>query len=139
MALVNIKRALVVGCGEFGLVAADKLSTCGYSVIVVDKNPQAFAGLSARFGGEPVVGDGADVTVLESCDIGKTALLVACTERDAVNYFIARVASEVYGVQQVYARIEDEDLIGMLEEANVNPICPHALCLEKFCHIAHIA
>lgn len=139
MALVKLKRALVVGCGEFGLVVSDKLSSAGWSVIVIDRDPSAFAGLSARFGGESVVSDGTDVAVLEECDIAKTSLLVACTERDSVNYFISRVASEVYGVERVFARIEDEDLIGMLDDSPIEPICPHALCLGEFCRLSRIA
>lgn len=139
MALVKVKRALVVGCGEFGLAAADSLSAAGFSVIVVDTDPAAFAGLSARFGGESVVSDGADVSVLEECDVAKSSLLVACTERDSVNYFIARVASEIYGVERVFARIEDEDLIGMLEDSPIEPICPHALCLDEFCRLSRLA
>ena len=139
MALVKLKRALVVGCGEFGLAVSDRLSSAGWSVVVVDRAPAAFAGLSARFGGESVVSDGADVAVLEECDIAKTSLLVACTERDSVNYFISRVASEVYGVERVFARIEDEDLIGLLDDSPIEPICPHALCLGEFCRLSRIA
>lgn len=139
MALVKLKRALVVGCGEFGLAVSDKLSSAGWSVIVIDRDAAAFAGLSARFGGESVVSDGADVAVLGECDIAKTSLLVACTERDSVNYFIARVASEVYGVERVFARIEDEDLIGMLDDSPIEPLCPHALCLGEFCRLSWIA
>lgn len=139
MALVKLKRALVVGCGEFGLVVSDRLSSAGWSVVVVDRDPAAFGGLSARFGGESVVSDGADVAVLEECDIAKTSLLVACTERDSVNYFISRVASEVYGVERVFARIEDEDLIGLLDDSPIEPICPHALCLGEFCRLSRIA
>ena len=56
-----------------------------------------------------------------------------------MNYFIARVASEVYGVERVFARIEDEDLIGMLEDSPIEPICPHALCLGEFCRLLRIA
>ena len=55
-----------------------------------------------------------------------------------VNYFIARVASEVYGVEHTFARLEDADLIDMLEDGTVEPICPHALCLEAFCRIANM-
>ena len=86
-----------------------------------------------------MVSDGADVAVLEECNIAKKSLLVACTERDSVNYFISRVASEVYGVERVFARIEDEDLIGLLDDSPIEPICPHALCLGEFCRLSRIA
>ena len=65
MGFVKTRRALVVGCGEFGLAVADRLSSAGCSVVAIDKNPAAFNGLTASFGGETVVGDGADVSVLE--------------------------------------------------------------------------
>lgn len=139
MALVRVRRALVVGCGEFGLAVANRLSDAGYAVIVVDKDAAAFNGLSAGFGGETVVADGADAAVLADCDIEQTDTFVACTERDTVNYFLGRIASEVYGVEHVFARIEDEDLIGLLDESTVEPICPHRLCLDAFCRTAHIA
>lgn len=139
MAFVNERRAIVVGCGEFGLAVADKLSSAGFAVVAVDRDPAAFNGLSAGFGGETVPGDGADVSVLESCDVDRASIFVACTSRDSVNYFIARVASEVYGVERVFARIEDADLIEMLEDGTVEPICPHALCLGEFCRLAHVS
>ena len=127
MGFVKTRRALVVGCGEFGLAVADRLSSAGCSVVAIDKNPAAFNGLTASFGGETVVGDGADVSVLEECEIGLASYFV-----------IARVASEVYGVEHTFARLEDADLIDMLEDGTVEPICPHALCLEAFCRIANI-
>lgn len=139
MAFLNAKRALVVGCGEFGLSVVDRLSAVGYSVVVIDEDQSAFAGLSGRFGGESVVADGSDVSVLEECDIDKTSLLVACTENDSVNYFVSRVASEVYGVERVFARIEDEDLVGMLEDSPIEPICPHVLCLKEFSRLARLS
>lgn len=132
MGLMSARRALVVGCGEFGRVVADTLSGAGYAVTVVDRNSDAFGGLEASFGGETMLGDGADISVLEECEIARASLFVSCVDRDSVNYFISRVASEVYGVEHVFARIEDADLITLLDETTVEPICPHALCLGEF-------
>ena len=139
VAKAKVRRAIVVGCGEFGLAVADTLSSAGASVTVVDRAPDAFTGLAASFGGDTVVGDGADVSLLEDCGIARATLFMACTDRDSVNYFLARVAAEVYGVERVFARIEDADLIAMLDDTTVEPICPHALCLGEFCRVAKIA
>ena len=138
MSLVGARRAIVVGCGEFGRVTADALSDAGWSVMVVDRDPGAFSALDVSFGGETLHGDGADVSVLEACEIADASLFVASTDRDSVNYFIARVASEVYGVERVFARIEDADLIGMLDDTTIEPICPHELCLKEFRRRANI-
>lgn len=138
MGLVKVKQAIVAGCGEFGMAAADKLSSSGYAVTVVDRDEAAFGGLSASYGGQTVSGDAADVAVLEDCDIRNASLLISCTDRDSVNYFIAQVASEVYGVEHVFARIEDKDLIELLEDSTVESICPHELCLGEFCRLSRL-
>lgn len=138
MGIVKTRRALVVGCGEFGLAVADKLSSLGYAVTVIDGSAAAFNALPASFGGETFAGDGADVLTLEACEVASASYVVACTTRDSVNYFIARVASEVYGVEHVYARIDDGDLVAMLEDSTIEPICPHTLCLGAFCRIANL-
>lgn len=139
MALVRMKRALVIGCGELGLHISAELSNARYAVTVIDRDPQAFAGLPTAFGGETVLADGADVSVLKESDIESTYVFVACTDRDSINYFLARVASEIYGVEHVFARIEDEDLIGLLEESVIEIICPHRLCLDVFRHAMRLS
>ena len=50
-----------------------------------------------------------------------------------MNYYIARVAAEVYGVERVFARIEDPALIELLDDTTVEPICPHTLCVGELC------
>ena len=139
MALVRVRQALVIGCGEFGMRVSDKLSDKGYSVTVVDRDAHAFDGLSTAFGGETILADGTDVAVLEDCGLKRVDVFAACTDRDSVNYFLARVASEVYGIEHVFARIEDEDLIGLLEESVVEAICPHRLCLDAFCQALRLS
>ena len=139
MGLFRIRRAVVVGCGDFGSAVAEKLSSVGYSVTAIDKDASAFNGFASRFGGEMVLGDGFDVTVLEEHGVREACLLAACTGEDSINYFVGRIAREVYGTERVFARIEDEDLIGLLDESTVEPICPHAICLAEFCRAARIS
>ena len=79
MGLFRIRRAVVVGCGDFGSAVAEKLSSVGYSVTAIDKDASAFNGFASRFGGEMVLGDGSDVTVLEEHGVRDACLLAACT------------------------------------------------------------
>ena len=139
MGFLRIRRAVVVGCGDFGSAVAEKLSLKGYAVTAIDKDATAFNGFASRFGGEMALGDGSDVTVLEEHGVREACMLVACTGEDSINYFVGRIAREVFGVERVFARIEDEDLIGLLDESTVEPICPHAICLAEFCRVARIA
>ena len=54
MGLVKVKQAIVAGCGEFGMTVADRLSSSGYAVTVIDRDETTFGGLSASYGGQTV-------------------------------------------------------------------------------------
>ena len=69
--------------------------------------------------------------VLEECGIRQAGLLAAVTDHDATNLLVAELASEIYNVERVIPRIEDESLLKILEDMNVSPICPHLVCMEQ--------
>ncbi|MGI6033390.1 MAG: potassium channel family protein [Coriobacteriales bacterium] len=131
MALINRKRALICGCGRFGAALADALDQDGYRVTVVDMNDEAFDRLG-EFDGETLTGDCTNSTVLEEAGVQRAELFASATGRDSTNVLAAEIASDIYGVGHVYARIEDEDLIEVIEDRNIEPICPHLVCLDEF-------
>ena len=49
----------------------------------------------------------------------------------ATNLLVVELASEIYNVERVIPRIEDESLLKILEDMNVSPICPHLVCMEQ--------
>jgi trk system potassium uptake protein TrkA len=132
MALMNRRRALICGCGRFGAALADALDQGGYRVVVIDMSDEAFDRLGSEFDGETLTGDCTNSSVLEEAGVKSAELFASATGRDSTNVLSAEIASDIYGVGHVYARIEDEDLIEVIEDRNIEPICPHLVCLDEF-------
>ena len=125
------RNAIVVGCGGLGSALASALSRSGWNVTAIDMREEAFEGLDDDYDGETLTGDGGSSSVLEECGIRQAGLLAAVTDHDATNLLVAELASEIYNVERVIPRIEDESLLKILEDMNVSPICPHLVCMEQ--------
>ncbi len=126
------KSAIIVGCGRLGSMLADDLFCKGYGVTVIDKNPRAFDRLDDEFAGYTVAADGSRANVLKSCGILSANVVVAATEFDNVNIMTAQIASSLFGVESVYARLDDDAKAELLAPFNIDPLCPHRLCLAEF-------
>lgn len=100
-------RYIIIGCGRMGSGLAQTLSLRGHSVTVVDKNPSAFERLGPSFKGQTVVGVGFDRTVLIKAGIERADGLAAVTESDEANVVAARLASQIFRVPKVVARLYD--------------------------------
>ena len=98
---------VIMGCGRVGSTLAHILEDNGHSVAVIDRDPQAFRRLRAGFRGRRVTGIGFDRDVLEEAGIASAASFVAVSSGDNSNITSARVAREMFGVDNVVARIYD--------------------------------
>jgi len=97
---------VVVGCGRVGSELAMQLSEDGHSVVVVDKNRDAFRRLT-RFSGTTLQGSGFDRDVLLKADASNADALAAVTSGDNTNILCARIARDTYKIKNVVARIYD--------------------------------
>lgn len=100
-------KIIIVGCGRLGSGLAKSLSRSGHGVAVVDLNPLSFALLGTSFDGLTITGMGFDREVLLQAGIDHTDSLAAVTASDEANVIIARVASQVFRVPKVVARLYD--------------------------------
>ncbi len=100
-------RYIIIGCGRMGSGLAQSLSLRGHSVTVVDKTPAAFERLGPSFKGQTVVGVGFDRDVLIKAGIERADGLAAVTESDEANVVAARLASQIFRVPKVVARLYD--------------------------------
>ena len=83
-----------------------QLSEEGHSVVVVDKNRDAFRRLH-HFHGKTLVGSGFDRDVLFQADARRANALAAVTSGDNTNILCARIARDNYEIKNVVARIYD--------------------------------
>lgn len=123
---------IIVGCGRLGSILANRLSSQGNSVIVVDRDENAFGNLSTEFSGFQVTGDAAELAVLRRAKIDQADCLVAITRHDNVNLMVAQVAKTIYGVPKVMARVFDPSREKVYRQFGIETICPTALSVDAF-------
>jgi trk system potassium uptake protein TrkA len=111
---------------------ANRLSSQGSSVVVIDRDESAFEHLSTEFSGFRVTGDAAELAVLRQAKIDQADYLLATTSHDNVNLMVAQVAKEIFGVAQVFARIFDPSREQIYGEFGIDTICPTTLSAEAF-------
>lgn len=97
---------VVIGCGRVGSELAMQLSEEGHSVVIVDKNRDAFRRLT-RFHGKTLLGSGFDRDILFQADANQADALAAVTSGDNTNILCARIARDNYHIKNVVARIYD--------------------------------
>ncbi|MFH8366595.1 potassium channel family protein [Streptomyces sp. NPDC018031] len=98
---------VIMGCGRVGAALAQTLEAQGHTVAVVDRDPTAFRRLGAGFGGRRVTGVGFDQDTLREAGIEEAGAFAAVSSGDNSNIIAARVAREMFGVENVAARIYD--------------------------------
>jgi len=100
-------HVVIMGCGRVGSTLARALEDRGHTVAVIDSNPDAFRRLGPGFSGEKVTGYGFDQKVLEAAGIQNAGAFAAVSSGDNSNIISARVAREMFGIDNVVARIYD--------------------------------
>ncbi|MEV6952856.1 TrkA family potassium uptake protein [Streptomyces sp. NPDC051183] len=98
---------VIMGCGRVGSALAQTLEQQGHTVAVVDQDPTAFRRLGASFGGRRITGVGFDQDTLREAGIEEAGAFAAVSSGDNSNIIAARVAREMFGVENVAARIYD--------------------------------
>jgi trk system potassium uptake protein TrkA len=96
-----------MGRGRGGSARAQTLEQQGHTVAVVDRDPTAFRRLGPGFGGRRVTGIGFDQDTLREAGVEEAGAFAAVSSGDNSNIISARVAREMFGVQNVVARIYD--------------------------------
>lgn len=99
--------AVILGCGRVGGHIAGELSAQGHSVVVVDKDPEAFKDLPAGYSGFTLIRNASEFEALEEARIAHADLVVAATQDDNLNLMVACFARDLFKVRQVIARVFD--------------------------------
>jgi trk system potassium uptake protein TrkA len=100
-------NVVIVGCGRTGAFLAELLDQGGDSVSIVDVERSAFKRLPANFKGTPVLGDGTDMDILRQAGVESAKAFLALTQGDNRNLMAAQIAKKVFGIEQVFAKVND--------------------------------
>jgi len=98
---------VIVGSGRTGAFVAELLDRAGDTVSIVDVERAAFKRLPTLFKGSPVLGDGTDMDILRQAGVEKADAFLALTQGDNRNLMAAQIAKKIFGVEQVFAKVND--------------------------------
>lgn len=100
-------NVVIIGCGRTGAFLAELLDQGGDTVSIVDVERSAFSRLPPNFKGTPVLGNGTDMDILRQAGIESANAFLALTQGDNRNLMAAQIAKKIFGVAQVFAKVND--------------------------------
>jgi trk system potassium uptake protein TrkA len=100
-------QVIVVGGGLVGSTLAAKLADDDHDVVLVEQNRDLLADINEKLDVQTICGNGATIPVLVKAGIENADLLLATTDSDEANMVVALVASVIFKVAKVAARLRD--------------------------------
>lgn len=126
-----MSNVIVVGCGRVGSRLANMLSENGNNVCVIDKRADAFDNLGRMFNGSTVQGIGFDELTLTKAGIEDCDVVAAVTESDNANLMVTEVASRLFEVPRVIARLYNPDHERAYMQLGIDYVCGTTLVAEE--------
>ena len=126
-----MENVIVVGCGRVGSQLASMLSDNGDNVCVIDVNPTAFANLGRNFNGSVVQGIGYDEETLVKAGVEEADVVAAVTQLDNANLMVTEVASRLFDVPHVIARLYNPDHERAYMQLGIDYVCGTSLVAEE--------
>jgi len=128
-------KMIIIGCGRIGSDLAQNLSRQGHTITVVDHDPAAFERLGPAFKGRTVAGVEFDRDVLLQAGIERADGLAAVTASDEINIVAARLASQVFRVPRVIARLYDPRKAEIYRRLGLQTISPVAWSTHRIAEL----
>ena len=126
-----MRNVIVVGCGRVGSRLAGMLSDNGANVCVVDIKADAFSNLGRNFNGSTVQGLGYDEDTLVKAGIEDCDVVAAVNQSDNANLMTTEVASRLYNVPHVIARLYNHDHERAYMQLGIDYVCGTTLVAEE--------
>jgi len=111
---------VIIGCGRVGSQLASLLAQEKHDIVVIDKDVNAFKNLGTAFNGVKLNGYGYDEEVLQKAHIERCDAFAAVTDLDNANIMACEVASKLYKVPRVIARVYNPGSISTFQELGLD-------------------
>ena len=128
----------IIGYGEVGYELANSINNMGFTVTILDLNPESFEKLddthdkSVSVG--PITGDGMSLNDLSNLPKDLSTIIVI-TGNDAINLFIGQLAKQLFRASKIICKINNEKLRSLCENKNIISYSPITLFNEKILSI----
>lgn len=102
-------RILIVGAGAIGSYLAERLSTEGQDVVLIEDDETRAAEIQETIDALVITGNGASPSTLEAAGAAHADLLIAASNSDGANVLACHTAKEL-GTTMTIARIENPEI-----------------------------
>lgn len=126
----NNKNIIIVGSGKLGMYIANDYSLNNNNIILIDKDDNILKVATMRFGGKTISGDATNLDTLLRAGIKTADVVIAATNDDNVNIYIALIAKEKFKIKNVISRLYDESRAVAYEKLGIVTVCPSVLSAE---------
>lgn len=124
-------RIIIVGAGAVGSYLAERLSTDGQDVVVIEDDEGRAAQLQESIDALVLTGNGASTHVLEEAGAEKADLMIAVSNSDGANVLACFTAKDL-GTETTIARIEDPEIREGADRLGVDVVIdPSATAAEE--------
>ncbi len=120
---------IVIGCGRMGGMLAMELSNEGHDVVIIDQEREKLDALGSGFNGIRSLGVEFDTDVLLEAGIEQADVFYAMTSNDNINLVAAQIASQVFHVKQVLARVNEPSKQFLYDQLGIRSVCPTSLAV----------
>jgi len=115
---VSPMRTLIIGGGRVGRPLATRLENRGEFVVIVESDDEQVETLAAN-GFTVHRGDGTETDTLREAGIEDAKRLVAVTGNDDANLLVCQIARSKFGIDDVYARVNETDNVDAFDSLDV--------------------
>ncbi len=115
---------LIVGGGHLGRTVAEELNQLGHGVAIIEQSADKLAILEAEFEGAVFKSFPMDISNLREAGIANCDAVAVTTSDDNLNITVGQIAKQVFGVENVVARISDPLREEIFEEFGLKTVCP---------------
>ena len=104
-------KSIVCGAGVVGTSIAEKLSSEGLEVTVIDQSSELISKISEKLDVKAIVGNGSNPSTLEKAGASDCDILIAVTRIDEVNMIACQIAHTIFEIPTKIARIRQQDYL----------------------------
>lgn len=122
---------IITGCGRVGAHLAEYLAYKRHNVVVIDRDPASFTRLGGTFNGITLQGVAFDEELLKQAGIERADALAAVTNYDSTNLMTAEIASSIFKVPIVVARLYNPDKRQTYHKLGIEYVCGTSLLAER--------
>ena len=109
-------NVIIVGCGNVGATLAERLSSEGHYITMIDKNATSLKSVAEAYDVMGIVGNGSSYRILMEAGIEKTDLVIAVTDSDELNLLCCTIAKKVSRCAAI-ARVRNPDYAELTPDA----------------------